>query len=373
MKSNPDILLLGDYSNFHRTLATGLRRRGCRVTIASDGTRWMDTERDVDISRADNKFGGMRLWWRLTHGDLAHHLRGHDVVAIHDLNFVRLRPERLRPLLDSLKRHNGAVYLSAISTDIAYLDMLEATDSPLRYSEWFVDGAPSRYHRDEEQQWRQWHADALVSYQRHALDTIDGAVSGLYEYHLGMERALGADRVAYGGIPVDTTLYEPVALPDTIDCVRLFLGRDRTRMAAKGSDLLEYAAREAIARHPGRAELVIVENRPFAEFTELLRSAHVVLDQIYSYTPATTALMAMSYGLNVVSGAEEEYYDFIGETSNRPIYNAPTDAEALTQQIEDIITHPERIAARGRASREFAVKHNDVNVVADRFMRAWGI
>ena len=45
------ILLLGDYSNCHNTLATGLRRLGCDVTVVSDGSKYLDTERNLDITR----------------------------------------------------------------------------------------------------------------------------------------------------------------------------------------------------------------------------------------------------------------------------------------------------------------------------------
>lgn len=371
MKSTPDILLLGDYSNCHRTLATGLRRLGCQVTQMSAGSAWMECERQIDMSRSKGKLGGARLYWRLRYGDLQRHLRGHDIVAIHEPNFAQLHPSRLRPLYDNLRRDNGAVFLTAMSTDIGFLDMLSAPDSPLRYSEWFVDGKPSRMNLADPSRWEAWHAPVLADYQRHVLDTLDGAVSILYEYHLGMERALGADRCAYGGIPIDTTLFEPVNLSEEITKVKFFLGRDRSRMLMKGSDYLETAARRVIEELPERGELTIVENRPYSEFTALLRSAHVVLDQIYSYTPATTALMAMAYGLNTVSGGEQEYYDFIGEKENRPVINAPVDLDELTETLRQITLHPEKIAERGRRSRDFVIKHNDCEIVARRFLNFW--
>lgn len=367
----PKILLLGDYSNCHRTLATGLRRLGCEVTQASAGSAWMDCERQIDIKRRPGKWGGLQLYARLRFGDLRGLLRGHNIVAIHDPQFVELRPERLWPLFRTLKAHNGGVFLTSMSTDIGYLDMVSAPDCPLRYSEWFVGNTPSRMHLANPRKWTDWHEPRLVDYQRRVLAELDGAVSVLYEYQLGMERALGRDRAAYGGLPIDTRLFEPVALPDRIDRVKLFLGRDRNRKLMKGSDLLEVAARRVVDRHPDKAELVIVENRPYAEFVGLLKGAHVVLDQIYSYTPATTALMAMAYGLNVVSGAEPEYYDFIGEHENRPIINAPIDCDALTDTLERIVLHPGEIAERGRRSREFVMKHNDVDVVARRFLDFW--
>ncbi len=371
MSSAPKILLLGDYSNCHRTLATGLRRLGCDVAQASDGTGWMQTDRQIDISRSHGKFGGFKFYMRLLFGDLRHLLRGYDMVAFHDLNFVSLRPERLQQLFNRIKRNNGRIFLTAMSTDIAYLDMVSAADCPLRYSEWFIGKEPSRHHNANREQWEAWHAPELVDYQRRALDQIDGAVSVLYEYHLGMRRALGNGRAAYGGIPVDSSLFQPVGLPEKIEKVKFFLGRDRNRKLMKGSDLLEKAARRVVGEFPDRAELEIVENVPFADFIERLKRAHVVLDQIYSYTPATTALMAMAYGLNTVSGGEPEYYDFIGEHTNRPIINAPIDLDALTDTLRNVVQNPGEIAERGRRSREFVLKHNDTDVVARRFLDFW--
>lgn len=371
MSSMPKILLLGDYSNCHRTLATGLRNLGCDVTQISAGSAWMQCERQYDMSRTPGRLGGAWLFFKMRYANLSRLLRGYDIVAIHEPNFAQLAPQRLRPLFDRLLRNNGAVFQTAMSTDIAYLDMLAAADSPLKYSEWFVDGKPSRMYNANPGKWDEWHAKGLVDYQRYVLDNLSGAVSILYEYHLGMSRALGADRVAYGGIPIDTSLFEPVTYPNPIGKIKIFLGRDRTRKLMKGSDYLELAAKKVIERHPDKAELEIVENLPYSSFVHRLRNSHLVLDQIYSYTPATTALMAMAYGLNVVSGAEPEYYSFIGENENKPIINAPTDLDELTDVLEKTILEPNLFYERGRSSREFVLKHNDVNVVARRFLDFW--
>lgn len=369
-EKNPKILLLGDYSNCHRTLATGLRAIGCEVTVASDGSGWMQCERNVSIVRRKGKPAGLFHALRM-HALLRGSLSGYDIVAIHDLNFCNLKPHRMWPLFNLLKSRNGGVFLTSMSTDIAYLDMLQAADSPLRYSEWFVNGKPSRMFEANPREWEMWHNSQLVGYQNKVLDRLDGAVSVLYEYHKGIERRLGPDRVAYGGIPVDVDLFPQVELPDRPEKIRFFLGRDRRRKLMKGTDLLEEAARRVVDRYPSAAELVIVENKPFSEFIELMKSSHVVLDQIYSYTPATTALMAMAYGMNVVSGGEPEFYDFIGEWDNRPVINAPLELDALTDTLEDIVRNPQLIRERGIRSREFVMKHNDCRVVARRYLDFW--
>ena len=364
------ILLLGDYSNCQHSLATGLRSLGCEVTLVSDGSTWQNCRRDIDISRRPGRLGGLELYLRLS-TTLRSRLRGYDIVSINDPNFASLRPRRLRTIFDRLRSDNGSVFLNAMSYDVPFLDMLADPACPLAYSEWFTAGRPTRLFRANEDEWRQWHSKEMTDYHRHVYDRIDGAVSVLYEYHCALQRMLPPDKIAYGGIPVDLRQFAPVDLPEQIGCVRLFLGRDRSRMLVKGSDYLEQAARAVIDRHPGRAELVIVENRPFDEFVTMLRGAHIVLDQIYSYTPATTALMAMAYGLNVVSGGEDDYYDFIGEHDNSPIINAPTDLDALTDTIERIVLDPGAIAQRGRQSRLFVERHNDCTTVARRYLDFW--
>ena len=55
------ILLLGDYSGVHSTLAEGLRGLGHRVTVASNGDFWKDYPRDIDLAR-NGKWGFL---WRV--------------------------------------------------------------------------------------------------------------------------------------------------------------------------------------------------------------------------------------------------------------------------------------------------------------------
>ena len=75
------ILLIGDFSNYHRALSDGLRQLGHDVTVASSGTQWLNTERDVDLRRRGGKLGGALLYARLN-STLLPRLSGYDVVQI---------------------------------------------------------------------------------------------------------------------------------------------------------------------------------------------------------------------------------------------------------------------------------------------------
>ncbi len=366
------ILLLGDASNCHNTLSTGLRRLGHEVGVASNGTGWMHTPRDIDLSRRlTGKAGGMLLYMRMLRLCFTR-LRGFDVVAIHNPLFLQLQPERVRRIFDIVRRNNRSVFLTALGTDSVYVQECLDTASPLRYTEYMHFGSPAPMAIERSHLLRDWQSDKLTGHCDYIYDNIDGAVAVLYEYYLAVSRRLPLHLRAYGGVPIDMSASTPVEIPENPETIRLFLGRHAGRLTAKGTDRLETAARRAIERHPGKAELMIVENKPIAEYRQLLSSAHVVIDQAYSYSPATNALLAMANGQCAVTGAEPEYYDFIGETDNRPMFNSPVDVDAMTAMFEKIITSPPgELRRRGLQSREFVTRHNEATVVAGRFASFW--
>ena len=119
-----------------------------------------------------------------------------------------------------------------------------------------------------------------------------------------------------------------------------------------------------------RDSLTIVENRPYDEYLTLMRSAHLVVDQAYSYTPATNALLAMAHGIPVVSGAEPPFYHFLN-TVEQPIINSPIDVDSMTTLFIHILDNPAMLAPLGAASRRFVLRHNAATTVARRFLTFW--
>lgn len=363
------ILLMGDASNYHRTLAGGLRSLGHEVTVASAGSGWMRTDRDIDLSRpCGGKLGGALLWAKARR--LLPRLSGYDVVQIVSPNFLELRPHRIRSVFDELRARNGAVFLTALGNDSRYVEFA-GDPSRLRYSEWQVGGAPTRHAVEAAQTRREWLGEELRLHDNYIYSNIDGIGTALYEYHACCREMRDAPDLQYCGIPVDTATVERTCCLDVPSKVRIFVGVQRGRMAEKGTDRMLAAAQEVVARHPDKSELVVVENRPYDEYIALMTSSHVMLDQLYSYTPATNALLAMARGMTVLSGAEPEYYDFIGEHENHPIVNALPDDEALRRQIEEVVMHSDRLPQTGTQGRKFVMKHNDSQVVAKRFLELW--
>lgn len=369
------ILLLGDTSNFQHTLAAGLRGFGHDVTVASDGTGWMNTARDIDLSRGDGKLSGAALWYRMRYGSLAPRLKGYDIVSLSGTHFARLQPARLKSIFDMVRRANKRVYMTALATDTNHITECLDPDSPLAYNEWRVGTTPTPYAAEKGHIARTWLADPLRAYCRHLTDHVDGIVTALYEYHVAATRHSGlpTSKIAYGGIPVDldTITFTPYT-PAPDGKVRLFLGYPSARMHEKGAERLLAAARQLAADRPDLCTLDVASDIPLADFRRRLDAAHVVIDQLYSYTPATTALMAMAMGKTVISGAEDDYYRFIGEPTLHPIINVVPDDRAIYETLLHVVSNPGLLAERGRHGREFVERHNSATVVARRYLTFWG-
>ena len=365
------ILLLGDFSNYHQCLATALRELGHQVSVVSDGCEWMNTDRDIDVARRfKGKLGGLDLWLRIN-TTLAHYLKGFDVVHINNPIFITLKPNRVRKIFDKLKKNNGAVFLTAMGNDKVFLDMCMDPNGPLKYNEWLVYGQPTKLLREQPEIVNGWNNPILQEHCKYIYDNIDGAATVLYEYDLACRKVLPDDCVAYCGIPIDTRSITPAHISETPQKVRFFLGIKSNHRILKGTDRFYEVTKNLVEQYPDKCELKTVQNLPYAVFIQELKNSHVLLDQLYSYTPATTALLGMAHGLTAVTGGEEEYYDFINEHENRPIVNAIPDDIELYKSLENIVLNPDIIPERAKANRDFVIKHNNSLVVAKRYLDFW--
>ncbi len=364
------ILFVGDASNFHACLAQALRQMNHEVTVISNGSRWMDTDRNIDLSRRPGKMGAIRYVLDIL--KLLPRLKGFDIVHVINPIFMELRPEKMRHIFDYLKRNNSHLLLSAIGTDYHYFHTCH-DGKTFRYSDYMVGDKPSPFMLSPESaNQSNWNLPVMKWYSDYVTPQFDGVVTCLYEYHKVYESVVNADKLVYGGIPIDTQSIKPRIITTPPGKVKFFLGRHRNRTVLKGTDLMLDALRRTCDRYPNLCEMQVVENRPYNEYLELLSSAHVNLDQLYSYTPATNALLGMAHGVVAVSGAEPEYYDFIGEHQCQPIINVSPLVEGdIDQKLAWIVEHRDQLPALSRMSREFVEKHNDSHIVAQRHIDFW--
>lgn len=362
------ILFIGDASNMHNTLAHALRDMGHTCVVASNGSGWQQTERDINTERFPGTIGIVKYIFTLI--SLLSKARGFDIVHLSNPNFLALRIDRLYKIVNYLKRHNRHVFYSACCTDYDYITTCH-DGKTFRYCDYLLGNKPTKYvQSDEWKRHNHWVEPGMIEYHHRFIERMDGIVACLYEYYASYQGK--SKPLAYAGIPIDTNALQPRFIEQEPEKVKFFLGIQRNNYLVKGYDRLLDAAQRICNRYPDLCEVKIAENVPYKEYVKMMHDSHVILDQIYSYTPATNALIAMAQGMIAVSGAEPEFYDFIGEQSCRPIINvSPLEEDDIYKKLEWLILNKSRLPELSRMSREFVMKHNESHIVAQRYIDFW--
>ena len=361
------ILLLGDYSNVHATLAEGLRKLGHEVTVASDGDGWKNYPRDIDFYRdlTWGKLRTLRYLWRLIKE--FRKFRDYDVVQLINPIFIPLKAERMMLFYKYLRHHNKRIFLGAFGMD-HYWVRAGLDCSTFRYSD-FNFGPEVRESEDIDLWTNEWLRGKKGELNQHIAKDCDGIITGLYEYQASYAPHF-PEKTQF--IPFPIVPREGLTLSDkTPQRVRFFIGIQKQRSVYKGTDIMLRTLERVAQELPEKCEMVRVENVPFAKYVELMNGSDVILDQLYSYTPAMNALEAMAQGLIVVGGAEPEHYDLMEEHTLQPIINVFPNEESVYQALRDLALHPERIPQLKRDSINYILKHHDYVKVAQRYLEAW--
>ena len=355
------ILLIGEYSNVHWTLAEGLRQLGHQVTVASNGDFWKDYRRDVDLARKPGLWGGLKLLARVY--SLLPQWKGYDVVQLVNPMFLELKAERLFPVYRHLRRYNKKVVLGAYGMDWYWADTC-TRQKPLRYSDFNI-GDSVRTDEAAVRELRDWVGTAKERLNRMIAADCDAIVTGLYEYNVCYRPAF----------PQKTHFIPfPIQLPadySTERCKRskvtIFIGISPGRSQYKGTDVMLQAALDLRSKYAHRMKLNVAEGVPFEEYRQLMEGSDAILDQLYSYTPSMNPLVAMSKGIICIGGGEPENYEIIHEDELRPIINVQPTYDSVYHELEQLVLHPDRIGQLKWQSREYVRRHHDHLKVARQY------
>lgn len=369
------ILLMGEYSNVHATLADGLRKLGHQVTVVSNGDFWKNYPRDFNMARRPGKLGRILLLLKLY--TIVHKLRGYDIVQLINPMFLELKAERIFPIYRYLRRHNKKVILGGYGMDYYWVKVC-CNDKPLRYSD-FNMGEKLRITADAEKEKKDWLGTAKERLNRMIAEDCDGIVTGLYEYWVCYQPSF-PQKTTFIPFPIkpqfitseNSNSYIHVenhqVLPlNTPKKVKLFIGINKSRSEYKGTDIMLKAAQAIAKKYPDKTELQIAENIPFVEYVKIMNGSDAILDQLYSYTPSMNPLEAMARGIICIGGGEPENYEIIHEDKLRPIINVLPNYESVYQELEHLVLHPELIPLLKQQSIEYINKHHDYIKVAERY------
>lgn len=369
------ILLMGEYSNVHATLAEGLRKLGHHVTVLSNGDFWKNYPRDIDLVRKPGKLGGIMYMIKLY--TIVHKLRGYDIVQLINPMFLELKAECIFPIYQYLRKHNKKVILGGFGMDYYWVSVC-CKDKPLRYSDFNI-GDKLRTNTDALKERKDWLGTEKGRLNQMIAEDCDGIITGLYEYWACYQPSF-PQKTTFIPFPIKPQLITPgnsnshtyvenhqVIPLDIPKKVKLFIGINKSRSEYKGTDIMLKAAQAIAKKYPDKTELRIAENIPFAEYVKMMNGSDAILDQLYSYTPSMNPLEAMARGIICIGGGEPENYEIIHEDKLRPIINVLPNYESVYQELEHLVLHPELVPLLKQQSIEYINKHHDYIKVAKRY------
>ena len=371
------ILLFGEYSNVHHTLCEALRRTGHEVLLISDGDGWKDYPRDVDLRRTkEGPVGSLMYLSKLA--TLLPKLRGYDVVQIVNPIFLDVKARWNRWVFDYLKRNNGILSVGCFGDDYYVISRMR-DDKYLAYTDFYAAGKVID-HEVNRRRIAAWTKGPKAELTQYVMQHADCLVPCLYEYWKVYDTPEFHSRLRYIPLPIDVcTPSSPLCprgshpwLPSSP--VRILFTFQKLRGQMKGTDQLEPLFDRLAQEFPDIIDLCKIESVPFEQYQRLVAEADVVVDQLYSFTPAMGALESMAQGKVVISGYEPEYQQFIDGPQESGIINLrPFDDAHNYEVLRSTLTDRNKIARLQSSSQAFVRKYHNADDVARQFVEFWSL
>ena len=362
------ILLIGEYSNVHWTLAEGLRSLGHKVCVLSNGDFWKNYKRDISLTRNTNSKaeGIVYLLKTLT---ILPKLRNYDIVQFINPMFLELKAERIAPIYKYIKKHNKKAFLCAFGMDAYWVEACTKRPRTFKYSDFNI-GDKAIENEYTNAQAADWQGTPKAKLNKFMAHDSHGIIAGMYEYHTAYKQEF-PNKLSYIPFPIETEEIEANQLYSTDRKLRFFIGIQKQRNVYKGTDIMLRALERIHNDYPNDCEILRAESLPFEEYSKLVNKCDILLDQLYGYSPGMNALLAMSKGKIVVGGAEEECYKILNEDNLRPMVNVIPDEEDVYNKLKWLIENKEKVASMQQDSIVFVRKHHNPIKVAREYLEFW--
>ena len=361
------ILFIGDYSNLHTTLARELRKMGHTAHVMSDKCGYMDLESDIFIERSPGLRGSFKYLFDLF--GLLPKLKDYDVVQLINTNFLKLRPQKIKYFYDRISEQNRSMFLTLAGNDYYYVKA--CYDARLfRFSEFRIGKEFAPGHLAKPEHTYGWMSHANKLWAEYLLQKINGAMAVLPEYLMPVKEMLG-DKVVFTNLPIDFSQLPQSPVHFDGGKVNLVVPMRSGVEEMKGTRILYNIAKEIKDLLPDKVNLDVIKDVSFNEFLRRISKSDIILDQLYAYSPAMTALYGMALWKVVATGAQPEYYESIGYTESKPLFSLSPFDKDIKERLTNLIDNPDEIIRLGELSKEIALKNNDSKLVAERFLKHW--
>ena len=349
------ILLVGEFSGFHRELRRGLISIGHEVSLVSAGDGWKGIEADISIPKGNNGLG--RLIAGVRQIRMVSGLRDFDVVQF---IFPHIFNRALNLfLIKRLIENNRRSFLLAAGSDAYYADARHL----MRYHPYDESQAIDKAggaNSGSDRLFRQWNEEIAHK--------VDGIVPIAFEYRLGYEGFPNLRRTV--PIPFSVSSVVPRFYSPNKGKIRIFHGI--SRRGFKGTRFILAAFDRLKVKYGDRVQIETPERLPYEEYIKMIGASDIVVDQCLSYSYGVNAVLSLALGKVTLSGCEPECLLQLG-VADGPVINIKPSADDIFSKLCALIDDENLMVKISRDSRCFFEQHHDSRKVAQEFCLQWGL
>ncbi|NPA43738.1 MAG: glycosyltransferase [Chlorobi bacterium] len=374
------ILLAGEYSRLHNTLKEGLEKLGHQARIVSAGDDFKAYPSDFSIRplkyerfpwrtlrKAVHKFTGRDMavkdkTRRLER--LIPELKGYDVVQLINTYPFETPLPREKEFLRRLFDQNDKAFLLACGDDLVtntcYLE------GAMRYSV-LTPLMENPFLKDKFQYSLKYLTPPFRDLHHFVMDRVRAVIPTDLDYAIPYRDHPKNAGMIPNPVNVDRLRYE---FPPPGGKIVIFHGINTGNYDKKGNFYFENALKFIRRKFKDKVEIIETRDLPYDRYMSLIRKAHIVLDQVYSYDQGYNALESMAMGKVVFTGAEKEFYDHYG-LQEEVCINALPDIMYLKEQLEALIEDPVRMQRISENARRFVEREHHYIDIARRYLDTW--
>lgn len=373
------ILLVGEYSNLHNSLKTGLTELGHEVTLVSEGDGFKKFSSDIQLKESPKIhvpkflkkafsyiFGYPYSFYMKSFRFqmIISKLEGYDIVQLINEHAIGGVPWIEAYQIKKLKKQNGILFLLCCGDDFNSINYY-LNSKELKYS------ILTPYIQNKNLKSSYSFSLKYISKPFQRLSSVvsqisSGIIASDLDYHLPLK-----ENSSYlGMIPNPVVLNKEKDQGRKNSQLNILLGVNSSSYIKKGIHYFEEALRVIKKKYP---EVVIKKTKDLAfnKYIDELNSTDILLDQVYGYDQGYNALEAMALGKVVFTGAEQEFLAHYNLKEDEVVINALPDTGYLVKKLSYLIENPDEVERIGKNAKVFVRKHHNSTNIAQQYMDTW--
>lgn len=346
------VLLLGEFSGFHKNLKEGLEKLGHSVCLISEDDGWKKISgadfKLLKYKDANTKFKKIvNLLYPFVN---FYKYKGYDVV--HLINPFLFSNNKLTDyFINFIRKNNKVLTLSACGDDPNYINSLKL----FPYAPYKKSLLDNFYNHTQKRRFE------LI------LKSVNSIIPAVYDYTIGYRNS--KKNQTFVPLPINL---ENIEYRENTVRGKVIIYHGITRADFKGSKYIIKAMKEIEKKYEDDVEIIITERLNYKEYENIINRCNVLIDQCKSLSYGMNAVIGLAKGKVVLSGAEKESLEFfLPYKEENPIINIKPDSKQIYKVLENVILNKKEVKEIGKKSRDYVEQVHDNVLVAEKYIDVW--